>query len=68
MSTKLQHFEINWPQVLLSSSITSALSTFVLAGDVTPNLQDIFIGMMLLVGAELAASFLLFKLQTRHKQ
>jgi hypothetical protein len=67
MSTKVYHFEINWPQVLLSSAMASAASTFILAGDVAPNLSDLVIGTGLLAAAELAASYILFSLSTRHK-
>jgi len=68
MSSKVYHFEINWAQVLLSSAMASGASAFLLSGDVPVNLSDIFIGMLLLVGAELAASYTLFRLATRHKQ
>ena len=67
MSTKVYHWEINWPQVLLTSALASSVSTFVLAGDVAPNLSDLVIGLGLLVAAELTASYMLFSLATRHK-
>lgn len=67
MSTKVFHFDINWPQVLLSSALASAASTFILAGDVAPNLSDLVIGTGLLAAAEIAASYILYMLATRHK-
>ena len=67
MSTKVYHWEINWPQVLLTSALASAVSTFLIAGDVPPNMSDLMIGLGILAGAELAASYLLFSLATRHK-
>jgi hypothetical protein len=67
MSTKVYHWEVNWPQVLLASALASGASTFLLAGDVSPNISDLAIGMGLLVAAELSASYILFQLATRHK-
>lgn len=68
MSTKVHHFEVNWPKSLLSGAIASATTTFILAGDVSPNLSDIFMGLLIIVGSEIAASYILFSLSTRHKQ
>lgn len=67
MSTRAYHLDINWPETLLSAALASGVSTFLLAGDVPPNLSDIVIGVGVLVGAQMAANFILHNLATRHK-
>lgn len=68
MSTKVRHTDIDWPQVLLSAALASATSTFLLAGEVRPNMTDLLIGIGILVGAELTANYILYSLTTRHQQ
>lgn len=66
MSTKAHHLEIDWPQNILAAALASAVSTFILAGDIPPNLSDLAIGMGLLLASQLAASYILHSLSTRH--